>query len=143
MLGFLAALLAGGALSALDKEDDETIEKREKRYQYYEDYLKYYLDKARGSIADRAQEERNYYGYWPKVKNYNYSRKYLERPECVEGAVNLHYLDDRDSYEDYYDKVKRNININLISYEVRSGFEEIIKDEDILEEFGCEDELDY
>ena len=140
MFDFLAMVLMGAAFDTLNQEDQKTVERTKKIYQYYEDYLEYYLDKARADIADRAYEYREDYGRWPNVINMHYSRKNIERPECVDGANDLYYLDEYEGHQRYYEKVKINLNINWISYDIRRGFEEIIKDEEILEKFEKEHE---
>ena len=142
MLEILAMILMGAAFEALNQEDQEKVEATNKIYQYYEDYLEYYLDNARADIADRTYEYRKCYGYWPSTKNSHYSRKNIEKPDCVDGATDLHYLEEYMGYKRYYENVKRNLNINWISYEIKRGFDEIIEDEEVLDKFKEENELE-
>ena len=143
MLEWLFLVGLGVTSELLNQESEETKEKRTEIYSYYNDYIEYYLDNAKAEIADRAYEDRKHYGSWPNVKNSHYVKKDIEKPECVEDAVDLEYIDDYYNAKKYLENLKRKINYNWISYENRSDFEEVIKDFDDLDKFENEEELEY
>ena len=130
----LAALGVGIADAVLNNETDEEREKRRNCYTYYDEFIEYYLDQQRTKIMKRAERYRRDYGYWPRIKNLHYTPKDLEEPEAPDDAVNLSYLGTYD-HEEFFKNLKREINFNSLSYESRSGLQEISEEIEALDDF--------